>query len=96
MGKPVVVTATAGQRDVIENGITGVMVPPGDPRTLQEVITFLLSAPHERRRLGENAREAARTTFGLDDYADRLVSHLGEIAAPGDRADGARAPLAVP
>lgn len=79
MGKAVVATATAGQRDVIVNGITGVMVPPGDPDTLGEVIARLLAAPAERRRLGANAREAVRQHFGLDTYADTLAGHLYEI-----------------
>jgi glycosyltransferase involved in cell wall biosynthesis len=79
MGKPVVVTATAGQRDLIVNGVTGVLVPPSDPSTLQDVVAFLLAAPHERRRLGANAREAARSLFSLDAYADALARHLREI-----------------
>ncbi len=80
MGKPVVVTATAGQRDVIVNGITGVLVPPSDPRTLHDVVSFLLDTPRERRRLGANAREAARTRFSLDAFADALAGHLREIS----------------
>ena len=82
MAKPVVVTATAGQRDVVVNGVTGVLVPPGDPRTLGEVVDYLLASPDERRRLGRNARDAVLGQFSLDVYADTLARHLREICAP--------------
>lgn len=80
MAKPVVVTATAGQRDIIVDGVTGVLVPPSDPRALHEIVDCLLTRPHERRRLGANAREAVVSHFSLNAYADRLAQHLMEIA----------------
>jgi glycosyltransferase involved in cell wall biosynthesis len=81
MGRPVVVTATAGQRDIVENGVTGITVPPGDAAALRDAISGLLSDPRERRRLGANAREAVVSRFGLDAYTDRLARHLVEISA---------------
>jgi glycosyltransferase involved in cell wall biosynthesis len=83
MGRPVVVTATSGQRDIVEDGTTGLMVPPGDAEAMREAVAGLLADPRERRRLGDNAREAVLDSFGLDTYADRLFHHLSEIAAPG-------------
>jgi glycosyltransferase involved in cell wall biosynthesis len=80
MGRPVVVSATAGQRDIVQDGVTGVMVPPGDARALEEEVRRLLGDPAERRRLGANAREAAVSEFSLDAYTDRLAAHLHEIA----------------
>lgn len=92
MARPMVVTATAGQRDVVEDGVTGIMVPPGDVGALREAVTRLLADPRERRRLGDAAREAAVARFGLDVYVDRLVGHLKDIAAvpPDLEAAGAR------
>lgn len=80
MAKPVVITATAGQRDIIVNGTTGVLVPPSDSRALHEVVDCLLTNPHERRRLGANAREAVVSHFSLNVYADRLAQHITETA----------------
>jgi glycosyltransferase involved in cell wall biosynthesis len=82
MATPVVVTATRGQRDIVEDGVTGLMVPPGDAGALREAIAGLLANPRERRRLGDNAREAVRHRFGLDAYTDELFRHLVEIAGP--------------
>ncbi len=81
MGKAVVVTATEGQRDIVEDGLTGLMVPPGDPAALREAIRRLLADRRERARLGANAREAAVARFSLDGYAAALAGHLEEIGS---------------
>jgi glycosyltransferase involved in cell wall biosynthesis len=81
MGKPIVVSATSGQSDVIEDGVTGVTVPPGDPARLGEAIRFLLDSPSERRRLGRNARDAFEAQFTLDRYASALLNLMHEIAS---------------
>jgi glycosyltransferase involved in cell wall biosynthesis len=80
MGKAVVVSRTAGQRDVIEDGVTGVMVPPGDAGAMREAIARLLADPAERARLGANARAAVEERFSLDVYAASLARHLHELA----------------
>src|SRR5437588_8249738 len=81
MGKPVVVSATAGQSDVIEDGVTGMTVPPGDPSRLREAIQFLMDNPSERRRLGRNARDAFESRFTLDQYAAALIEQMHLVAA---------------
>jgi glycosyltransferase involved in cell wall biosynthesis len=80
MGKPVVVTATEGQRDIVEDGETGILVPPGDPAALRHAISRLLDDPAERDRLGRNARRAVETRFSLDVYASALAGHIDELA----------------
>jgi len=80
MGKAVVVSATSGQKDVIEDGVTGLTVPPSDPARLGEAIRSLLDQPSERRRLGRNARDAFESRFTLDLYTQVLLDHLRLIA----------------
>lgn len=80
MGKAVVVSATSGQKDVIEDGVTGLTVPPGDPERLREAIRSLLDRPTERRRLGLNARDAFESRFTLDLYARALLDHMRSVA----------------
>jgi glycosyltransferase involved in cell wall biosynthesis len=87
MGRPVVVTATEGQRDIVEDGVTGVMVPPGDADALRDAVASLLANPRERRRLGDNAREAVVLRFGLNAYTDELFRHLVEITRPAKEDD---------
>ncbi|HEX2648273.1 MAG TPA: glycosyltransferase family 4 protein [Candidatus Dormibacteraeota bacterium] len=80
-GKPVVVTSTSGQSDVIVDGETGVFVRPEDPIAMRDAIRRLLDSPDERLRLGANAREAVATQFAVEAYAGRLAEHLAEVAS---------------
>jgi glycosyltransferase involved in cell wall biosynthesis len=59
-GRAVVATAVGGQVDAIDDGVTGVLVPPRDPAALRAAIERLLGDEAERRRLGEAARSAAQ------------------------------------
>jgi glycosyltransferase involved in cell wall biosynthesis len=80
MGKAVVVSGTDGQRDIVEDGETGIVVPPGHVRSMREAIRRLIDDPRERARLGANARAAAQTRFSLDAYATAIAGHLDELA----------------
>jgi glycosyltransferase involved in cell wall biosynthesis len=82
MAKAVVVSATEGQRDVVEDGVTGLLVPPGDAAALRNAVAGLLAYPRERARLGANARESVTSRFSLDVYAAALFRHLEEVSAP--------------
>ncbi len=59
-GMPVVATAVGGVPSMVEDGVTGRLVPFGDVTALAETLAALLKQPTERRRLGENARHVAR------------------------------------
>ena len=86
MGKAIITTATAGRTEVIVDGETGILVPPGDTLALRAAIQRLLSDPQERKRLGENARAAAESSYGLDRYAGRLYQHLVDAEPIGGAA----------
>jgi glycosyltransferase involved in cell wall biosynthesis len=79
-GRPVVASAVGGLVDAVEDGVTGILVPPRDPKALRAALERLLDDPDLRRRLGEAAREraqerfsrAAATTAALDAYRAAL------------------------
>jgi glycogen synthase len=56
-GRPVVASAVGGLRDLVLDGETGLLVPPGDPAALREAIERLLADAELRRRLGAAGRE---------------------------------------
>ena len=76
MGKPLILTRTIGQTDTIIDGVTGLYVEPGDAGDLRSKIQYLLDNEDERRRLGQNARQAFEASFTLD----HLVERIGELA----------------
>jgi glycosyltransferase involved in cell wall biosynthesis len=84
MGKAVVVSGTEGLRGVIDDGRTGVVVPPGDVAGLRSAIEGLLADPERRHRLGEQARQDAIERFGIDVYASELMRHMCELAGRND------------
>src|SRR5579859_5412745 len=85
MGKAVVVSATDGLQGIVEDGRTGVVVPPGDVVRLRRAIEDLLADPDKRRELGERARQAAIDRFRLDLFVDGLAGHLQELGARAAR-----------
>jgi glycosyltransferase involved in cell wall biosynthesis len=58
-GRPVVVTAVGGLVDAVEDGVTGLVVPPGDVAALRAAVKRLLDDPQLRARLGAAARTRA-------------------------------------
>lgn len=72
MGRPVLYTATAGQTDVVVDGVTGTSVPPTDAGAMREAIVALLADEDGLRRMGEAARRDVESRFGLDGYVRRI------------------------
>jgi glycosyltransferase involved in cell wall biosynthesis len=65
-GVPVVATATMGAREVVEDGVTGLIVPVEDARALSAAVVSLLEDEARRLALGARARESARERFSLE------------------------------
>ncbi len=63
LGVPSIVANIGGQASLVKDGITGRLVPPGDPTSLASALRELLSDPDGLRRMGE----AARTAFEASD-----------------------------
>ncbi|HEX5527327.1 MAG TPA: glycosyltransferase family 4 protein [Solirubrobacterales bacterium] len=72
-GKPAIVSALGGLRDVVVDGETGILVPPGDAEALREALRRLCEEPETRGRMGEAARARARL-FGPDAVVPRFES----------------------
>jgi glycosyltransferase involved in cell wall biosynthesis len=60
VGRAVVASDVGGLRDVVQHGVTGLLVPPGDPGALAAALDSLLDDPQTRRRMGEAGRLQAR------------------------------------
>jgi len=65
-GRPVVASAVGGLLDLVEDGVTGVLMAPRDPAALRAALKGLLDDPELRRRLGAAARERARERLGWE------------------------------
>jgi glycosyltransferase involved in cell wall biosynthesis len=70
-GTPVVAYASGGLPDIVQDGRTGLLVPPKDVTTLAAAIDRLLSLPDQGASLGANGRWHALETFAPDAVARR-------------------------
>lgn len=65
-GRPVVASAVGGLLDAVEDGVNGLLVPPGDARALRAAVERLLADHDLRERLGAAARERAVREWSWD------------------------------
>jgi len=72
-GIPVVATKVGGIPEIVREGETGRLVPPGDPQSMAEAIGQLLDSEPDRQRLGAAGRSAAESRFSIDAHVDRLL-----------------------
>jgi glycosyltransferase involved in cell wall biosynthesis len=89
-GVPVIATAVGGTPEAVEDGVSGLLVPPRDPGALAKAMTALLSDPPAARRLGQMGRARVARSFTLDrmvketeDLYCALLNKPGRGAAPG-------------
>ncbi len=72
MGVPVVGTRVVGSVDAVEDGITGLLVPPADPAALAAAIRRLFDDPPLRRRLVEEAARRVRIDHSREGMVHRV------------------------
>jgi phosphatidylinositol alpha 1,6-mannosyltransferase len=77
-GLPVVAPAAGGPVDLVDDGVTGYLVTPGDPDALSAAVRELVADPRLRGRFGEAARRRVlgRTWSAL---TDELVGHYAAV-----------------
>lgn len=68
-GKPVVATAVGGLNEAVEDGVTGLLVPPGDHGALAEALITILTDETLAGRMGERAKLLSETKYSWDNVA---------------------------
>lgn len=79
-GLPVVAMHVAGVPEVVADGETGILVPPGDPAALALAIGTLMSDTPLRRRMGEAARARVLARHSIAAASGRLDAILAPFA----------------
>ena len=92
-GLPCLATRVSAIPELIEDGATGILVPPGDPDALAAGLARLLGDPDLRRHLGAAGERRVRGGFSSVAGADRLAAKFRARLGGGTPADRV-APLA--
>ena len=77
-GTPVVAFDSGGVTDVIRNGVTGILVPPGDVQALARALDQLLEDPSKRAALAEQGRQHVQREFDRGAVAMRYAGIYGD------------------
>jgi glycosyltransferase involved in cell wall biosynthesis len=78
MGKPVVVTGTQGQSDIIDDGYNGLYVAPGGVDGWKQTVELLRNDRSLRTKLGQRARRWVEENATLDHWVENITSALRE------------------
>jgi glycosyltransferase involved in cell wall biosynthesis len=81
-GVPVVASNVSGIPELVEDGSTGLLVPPGDARALADALRRVHDEPDLARRLATRAREKVERDFDLEKSAAALVERFHAAVAP--------------
>ena len=79
-GVPVVAVAKGGPLDIVEPGVTGLLIESGEPRPLADAIESLLADGKGRAAMAAAGSRRARERFSAGTMADRLTASLAGVA----------------
>jgi glycosyltransferase involved in cell wall biosynthesis len=81
LGRPLVATSVGGLVEVVRDGETGILVPPGDPDSMAAAILRLLDDRELARRMGAAGRDFITQTYTLEAQAAALAALYHEALA---------------
>jgi glycosyltransferase involved in cell wall biosynthesis len=82
-GLACVVTPSCGMPELVEDGVTGRLVPIADPRQLAETVSSLLGDTETLERMGRSGYERITSASRWTDVADRMAPYLQRAAQTG-------------
>ena len=78
-GKPVVGCRAGGMKEVIEEGVTGLLAEPGDAQTLSAALNVLLADPDKREAFGKAGRERYLRHYTREILTDRTLEFYRHV-----------------
>lgn len=83
-GKPVVVTSVGSVPEIVDEGVTGLIVPTRDPKALADAIVRLMKDETLRKQMGANAYKKLKTDLSWDRIAERTIEVYRKAAKRGE------------
>jgi glycosyltransferase involved in cell wall biosynthesis len=82
-GRAVIATNHGGTPELIQDGVTGMLVPPADPTALAGAVAHLLEDEDQRERLGAAAANFANANFGVQGHGEQMRNIINELVKRG-------------
>lgn len=79
-GKPIISTSTGNVKKMITNGVTGILIEPGDSKALAEKIIYLIHETDLRYELGINARKKVVEKYSWKKHVEQLQNIFVHVA----------------
>lgn len=79
-GLPVVAGASGGVPDIVSDGVTGLLTPPGDPQAFAKAVAGLLDTPDRRLQMGQAAFEKTRKINDIAQASAQLDAVIRAVA----------------
>lgn len=83
-GMPVVTTRHSGIPELVEDGVSGLLAPEGDPAALADALRWLAGPPERARAMGRAARRRVAAEYDAAALDDALARHLDALRPPVD------------
>jgi glycosyltransferase involved in cell wall biosynthesis len=80
-GRPLVATRVGGIPEVVEDGATGILVPPADSGALADAVIGLMRDPDRRRAMAEAGRRRAAALFDIRAHVSKMQALYEEMVA---------------
>jgi len=81
--KPVIATDVKGNREVVKDGESGILVPSKDPQSLAEAIIALIEDEGKAKKMGKNGYFRAEENFSNQKFLQNLEAVFEEVNEPG-------------
>lgn len=78
-GKPVVATPVNGVPEAVQDGVTGLLVPPSDVDALSAAMLRLLKDPERARQMGEQGRRVAESRFSVGRFVSSVETLYDDL-----------------
>lgn len=80
---PVVACNSGGSPELIENGVSGFLIPVNDSQALVSRVSELLSKPSLRKAMGDNARRRIEESFSVERVLPKMIAAYNDAIAQG-------------
>ena len=77
--KPIVATGSGGTPEIVKSGLTGILVPPRNPKALAKAINELLDDKTKRLEMGEAGRKRAEALFRIEENVQKITREYDKL-----------------